>query len=97
MGRERFRNLEVRFSAKLTSALALQQWRRERTLSNEAGHASPPLIDTIPQDQEIVLFQPRECLDTKVFNQSVTRGWVENSNPREDAWSPPPSRINPSS
>ena len=94
MSRERFASLEARIPARITSALNREKQRREeRRLSHEQGHVS---IDAIPQDQEIVLFQPRECLDTRVFNQSVTRQWREDPNPREDAWSPIPSRLDPS-
>lgn len=97
MSRERFASLEARIPARITSALNREKQRREeRRLSHEQGHVS---IDAIPQDQEITLMvQPgfRECLDTRVFNQSVTRQWREDPNPREDAWSPRPSRLDPS-
>ncbi len=92
----------TRFASQVQSALAIEaQKRQERRQAHEQGHVS---IDVIPQDQEITLMvQPgfRECLDTRVFNQSVTRKWVEDPNPREDAWrgpinSPQPSRLDPS-
>lgn len=65
MGRERADSITARIPARIQSALAEAGRRREeRRLSHEAGVD----IDATPQDQEIVLF---ECLDTKVFNQSV--------------------------
>lgn len=95
MKNERGESRAARFVSQVQSALALESQRRQaRRLAHEQGHVS---IDRIPQDQEIVTFpQARECLDTKVFNQSVTRQWVDDANPREDAWSAPPSRIGPS-
>ena len=41
---------------------AIQQWRRERTLANEQGH-QPPSIDSIPEDQEITLWQREDFMD----------------------------------
>lgn len=95
MKNERGESRAARFVSQVQSALALESQRRQaRRLSHEQGHIS---IDRIPQDQEIVTFpQARECLDTRVFNQSVTRQWREDPNPREDAWSPRPSRLDPS-
>lgn len=41
------------FRRSIDSAVAkIGAWRQERTLAHEAGHS----IDTIPQDEEIVLF-----------------------------------------
>lgn len=100
MSRERFASLEARIPARITSALARgREISERRRLSHEAGRVD---MEAVPVDQEITLmvhpqFVERECLDTKVFNQAVTRQWVEDPNPREDAWSPPHSRIGPSS
>lgn len=101
MARERFDSLVARFPAKIQSALTIEARRRQE---RRAAH-QPVSIDVIPTDQEITLMvhpQFKECLDTRsfdrsVFNHSVSRQWVEDPNPREDAWSPPPSRIGPSS
>ena len=78
--RERFSSERARFTGRLQSFLAQDARRREeRRLANEAGH----VVDTIPIDQEIVLFpQVRECADTRwveevaqtneIYNQSIS-------------------------
>jgi hypothetical protein len=48
---------------KKTLWYSIQQWRRERTLANESGHVQPPSIDSIPQDQEITLWQQEDFMD----------------------------------
>lgn len=97
MGRERMDAVTARIPARITSALARgREISERRRLSHEQGRVD---MERIPQDQEITLMvhpQFKECLDIRVFNQSVSRQWVEDSNPREDAWSAPPSRIGPS-
>lgn len=97
MARERFESVTARIPARITSALAVaREASNRRRIAHEAGRID---MERIPQDQEITLMvhpQFRECADTRVFNQSVSRQWVENSNPREDAWSSRPSRIGPS-
>lgn len=57
-------------------------------------------VDAIPESEEIVLFEP-DWMDVlarhnAIYNQSVSREWQDDPNPREDAWSPKPSRLNPS-
>lgn len=57
-------------------------------------------VDAIPEDQEIVAFDS-SWIDTlsrhnAIYNDSVTRQWQDDPNPREDVWSPQGSRIDPS-
>ena len=55
----------------------VQRWRRERALANEQGYASPPLIDVIPEDEEITLFDSQrvpytpEDYDPSLFAHEV--------------------------
>lgn len=83
MGREKhYESPHARIPGKITSFLERGKMRAER----QRLERQPVRIDAIPQDQEIVLMvQPgfRECADTRAFSKPV--------------FSPPPSRIDPSS
>ena len=89
MARERFDSITARIPARITSALARGRELSERRLE-ERRSMTVPVVLVEGQEQAI------ECLDTRIFNQSVSRKWVEDPNPREDAWSPRPSRLDPS-
>lgn len=72
MARERFESVAARITGRIQSALVKDRERREQ---RRLSHIT---IDAVPQDQEIVLFQPRECLDTRTFDvtQSQVVGYL---------------------
>ena len=111
MSRERFDSVTARIPARIQSALSRgRELAETRRLSHEQG--SRGFMEGDMQDGVEVILpvdpRARECLDTRafahqvalhndVYNASVSRQWREDPNPREDAWSPKPSRIDPSS
>jgi len=71
---------------KKTLWYTIQQWRNERTLANEQGHASPPFIDVIPEDEEITLFDLQRVPYTPEdydYTPSITQEW-QDADPAQD-------------
>lgn len=112
MARERFDSVTARIPARIQSALSRgREIAEARRLSHEQG--SRGFMEGDMQDGVEVILpadpRVRECLDTRafshevalhngVYNQSVSRGWME-ADPAEDraTLSPRASRIDPSS
>lgn len=81
MGRERFESISARVPGRIVSFL---DHGRQIASRRRLERSTPINIDVIPKDQEIVLMvdpNPRECLDTKVFDGALH--------------SPQPSRLHP--
>ena len=95
MGRERGESQAARLAGRIQSALLRERQKLDRRIAQRQD-----TYPEIPPPAEPVVVYDTECLDTKVFNQSITADWLQ-IDPAEDREYKPditnPSRINPSS